>query len=77
MKVIKPDNLSLLYASFMLERRLVLSVAAMGFFTLDTASEERLLPEAEMWKVVPDVLEKDENLDLCLPKPRGEYLVYG
>ena len=48
MKIIKPDNLSLLFTSFMLEERLVLSVGAMGFFTFDTSGPERLLDEAKM-----------------------------
>ena len=77
MKIIKPDNLSLLFSSVMLGEELVLSVAAMGFFTLDVSAEDRLMDEGGMWEAVAESLEKDEPLDLCLPKARGEFLVYG
>ncbi len=80
MKVIKPDNLSLLFSSVMLQKELLLSVAAMGFFSLDSPdapAEARLMDEGAMWRTVAASLDREEPLDLCQPKVEGEFLVYG
>ncbi|MDQ5985081.1 MAG: hypothetical protein CSYNP_00785 [Syntrophus sp. SKADARSKE-3] len=77
MRIIKPDNLSLLFTPVMVGEALCLSAGTMAFFSLDPGAPERLLPEAGMWQTIATVLEKDEVFDMGYPKPRGEYLVYG
>ncbi|MEI7636764.1 MAG: DUF2169 domain-containing protein [Syntrophus sp. (in: bacteria)] len=77
MKVIKPDNLSLIFTPAMIGKQLYLSVGSMAYFSLDLKLPERLMEEAKMWKAVTEALEKDEVFDIGYPKQRGEYLVYG
>jgi len=76
-KIIKPDNLGLLFSPCMLGDNCCLSVAAMACFSLETAQDDRLLEEAQMWQVVAGELGEEEALDLGYPKKRGEFLVYG
>jgi len=40
-------------------------------------SEQEVLLEQDLWKFLPEQLGKDAMLDMCMPKPRGEVLVYG
>ncbi len=77
MKIIKPDNLGLLFSPCMIGDNCCLSVAAMACFSLETALDDRLLEEAQMWQVVAGELGEEEALDLGYPKKRGEFLVYG
>lgn len=77
MKIIKPDTLGLLFSPCMLGDNCCLSVAAMACFSLETARDDRLLEEAQMWQVVAAELGEEEALDLGYPKKRGEFLVYG
>lgn len=77
MKIIKPDNLALLFVPCMLGDSCCLSVAAMACFSLETARDDRLLEEAHMWQVVAEELGEEDALDLGYPKTRGEFLVYG
>ncbi|WP_319589196.1 DUF2169 domain-containing protein [uncultured Desulfobulbus sp.] len=76
MKIIKPDNLGLLFSPCMLGDNCCLSVAAMACFSLETR-DDRLFEEAQMWQVVAGELGEEEALDLGYPKKRGEFLVYG
>ncbi len=83
MKIVKPDTLSLLYGVC---PRLPgapgepgdysLSLAALAAFPFAEA-ESALLSEQELWQAVEQALPEGEVLDQGLPKPRGEYLVYG
>jgi uncharacterized protein YjbI with pentapeptide repeats len=77
MKIIKPDNLALLFAPCTPGDSCCISVAAMACFSLDTASTDRLLTESVLWKTVAGELGEEEPLDLGYPKQRGEFLVYG
>jgi len=77
MKIIKPDNLGLLFSPCMIGDNCCLSVAAMACFSLETASDDRLLEEARMWQVVAGALGEEEALDMGYPKKKGEFLVYG
>lgn len=84
MKVIKPHTLSLLYAPFPglpgLEKDpkgYTLSLAVLLGFPFATEGEIQALTEQDLWQIIQEALEKDEVLDIGLPKPRGEFLVYG
>ena len=77
MKIIKPDNLSLLFKSFFWAGEYHLSIASCACFTMDEAAPNRLLDEQDMWPVVEAAMEKDEVFDFGVPKNRGEFLVYG
>ena len=77
MKIIKPDNLALLFSPCMIGDNCCLSVAAMACFSLDPAPVALLLKETAMWKTVAAELGEEEALDTGYPKQRGEYLVYG
>jgi uncharacterized protein YjbI with pentapeptide repeats len=76
MKTIKPMKQSLLYKVFEFDHRYHLAVAVLSFFPF----EERplgLLSEPDLWKFVVAELGKDAILDMCMPKPGGEVLVFG
>lgn len=77
MKIIKPQNLGLLFKSCFIDRKAYLSIAACACFTLDTSVPNRLLDEPEMWPIIQAALAEDEIFDFGVPKVRGEYLVYG
>lgn len=84
MKVIKPDNVSLLYSVFPNvpgfspgggDQALVLSI--MVGFSFDPRPAGDLLLENMLWQRIQEALPEGETLDGGLPKPRAEYLVYG
>jgi uncharacterized protein YjbI with pentapeptide repeats len=77
LKIIKPDNLGLLFSPCIIGDNCCLAVAAMACFSLETAREDRLLEEAQMWQIVEGELGEEEAFDLGYPKKRGEFLVYG
>lgn len=76
MNIIKPDNLSLLFAPFVAGNHCCISVAALVCFSLETTVDDRLLEEAFLWQAVAQEL-GEEALDMVCPKQRGEFLVYG
>jgi len=76
MKTTKPNTMSLLFRTHLLGKKDVLTISAFATFKFDT-SEPRLFEDQELWKIVELNLAKDETFDLGIPKPRGEYLVYG
>lgn len=77
MRVLKPDNVGLIYRGYIFEKKPMFSVAALGLFTLDESAGIRIGSEAELWPAITAALGQDAVLDDGLPKPRGEYLVYG
>lgn len=84
MKIIKPDQLSLLYATFprlpgfpAVDNAHGLSLALLAGFPLNPDASEALLPENVIWQRIQEALPADEMLDQGLPKPRAEFLVYG
>lgn len=77
MKIIKPQNLGLLFKSCFIDKKAYLSIAACACFTLDTSPPNRLLDEPEMWPIIAAALSEDEIFDFGVPKVRGEFLVYG
>ena len=77
MKVFKPDSLGLLHRGIRFARQNQLSVGMMAFFALDETPGAALLPEAQMWKVAAEAIGSDAIMDEGLPKPAGEFLVFG
>jgi uncharacterized protein YjbI with pentapeptide repeats len=77
MKVFKPDSLGLLYRGMRFARNNQLSIGMMAFFALDETPGAALLPEAQMWKVAAEAVGADAIMDEGLPKPAGEFLVFG
>ncbi|MBF0529370.1 MAG: DUF2169 domain-containing protein, partial [Deltaproteobacteria bacterium] len=82
MKIIKSNQLALLFTSFMSREKLGISIAALAYFHLDPPETvakpmDRLLEEAKMWPAVAAALGDEEALDLGIPKKHGEFLVYG
>ena len=75
MRVIKKDTLSVLHQIFGWKDKFYLSVAVMAGFDLDDPT--RLLSEADMWAGAASALGPDQVLDLSMPKPQGEVLVFG
>jgi uncharacterized protein YjbI with pentapeptide repeats len=81
MKILKPDNLALVYRGLRLARRDVLSIGMIAGFrfgdaSLD-ASLDTLMPEPDVWAAVANALGQNAILDEGYPKPVGEYLLYG
>jgi uncharacterized protein YjbI with pentapeptide repeats len=77
MKVFKPDSLGLLYRGMRFARKNQLSIGMMAFFPLDDTPGAALLPEAQMWKAAAEAIGSDAIMDEGLPKPAGEFLVFG
>lgn len=84
MKVIKPDTVSLLYAAFPRlpghesgQGDCSLSLAALLGFPCAMRGEIAPVSEQELWDVVQQSLPEGDILDMGLPKPRAEVLVYG
>jgi hypothetical protein len=74
MRIIKPQHLSVLHRCFERQQRAYLGVAVIGFMPLQ--SDAALLPEQELWQVVPPLL-GDMPLDTAIPKSGGEFVVSG
>jgi uncharacterized protein YjbI with pentapeptide repeats len=76
MKTIKPDDMALSFKTNFLDDKEIFTVSAFATFTFDNKLP-RLLDEGDLWEFAEANLEQDEVLDLGMPKPRGEFLVYG
>lgn len=84
MKIIKPDNLSLLYdilpaipGTYTSQGQFSLVLAAMAGFSFAAPEPDNLLLENIIWQRISESLPPGETLDQGLPKPHGEYLIYG
>ncbi|GJH09608.1 DUF2169 domain-containing protein [Caballeronia novacaledonica] len=77
MKILKPDNLALVYRGLRLARRDVLSIGMIAGFRFDDAGLDGLMPETDVWAAVAGALGKNAILDEGYPKPVGEYLIHG
>ncbi|OWY26790.1 DUF2169 family type VI secretion system accessory protein [Herbaspirillum robiniae] len=77
MKIFKPDNLALLYRNFRLGQDKLLSLGMMALFPLGRSGIPELLGEAQLWQNVAKALGADAMLDGGMPKPAGEFFVYG
>lgn len=75
MKVVKPNEISVITRCFENQRRLFLGISAIAFVPIDRA-ELSLIPEAELWKFVPERV-PGGALDEGMPKSRAEFLVDG
>ena len=75
MKVIKPLGLGILHRTFEHGGRCRLVVTAVAFFSLD--DPDVLLPEINLWKLMPAELGENGILDEWMLKTRGEVLVTG
>lgn len=74
MRVFKPLQLSLQHKTFTWNHKNQLAVTLLIGFPFD--SEQEVLLEQDLWQFLPAQL-KDAILDMCMPKPCGEVLVYG
>ena len=72
MKIIKDDQLSILYRVFGYRGTETLSVAVLAGFALDKSG--RLLDEADLWDRAGAALGRSQVLDLAMPKPKAEAL---
>lgn len=77
MKIFKPDNLALLYRNFRLGQDKLLSLGMMALFPLGRSGIADLLGEAQLWQNAALAVGADAMLDAGLPKPAGEFFVYG
>ncbi|MFT3772229.1 MAG: DUF2169 domain-containing protein [Minicystis sp.] len=75
MKTIKPQKLGVAHRAFETAGRVDLCVTVMVASPFD--APERLLPEADLWKMLGEVLGKDTPPDAGMPKPRAEVLMIG
>lgn len=75
MRVIKESEHSLLLNYFGLMNRYYLAITVMTYF--DFTDPANPLAEREMWPFVQEELGKDAILDMAMPKPKGELLVWG
>jgi hypothetical protein len=74
-KVIKGSDHCLLLNYFGLNGKFYLAVTVMTYFNfLDPLNP---LNEQEMWPFVQGELGKDAILDMAMPKPKAEFLVWG
>ncbi len=75
MKVIKENEHGILLNYFGLNNRFYLAITIMTYF--DFKDPDNPLKEQEMWPFVQGELGKDAILDMAMPKPKGEVLVWG
>ena len=75
MKVIKEQDHCLLLNYFGLNKRYYLAVTVMTYF--DFKDSGNPLKEQDMWPFVQGELGKDAILDMAMPKPKGEVLLWG
>ncbi len=75
MRVIKSPYVSLLHRVFEHDNDCFLSASCLLFCEL--GPQARLLAEGDLWGQIPSVLGSDAVLDLCMPKRKGEFLVWG
>src|SRR5687767_3846803 len=75
MRIVKPLRVSLLQRTLTLRRENRLAIGVVVYFQFD--SPDRAMTEPALWQMVPTQVGKDAPLDEGLPKPRGEFLVYG
>lgn len=77
MKIVKPQNMALMFKSLHIDGSSHLSLAVCACFSFQVSLPDRLLDEQEMWPLIEGALEKEELFDFGVPKIRGEFLVYG
>lgn len=75
MRVFKPLQLSLLTKAFTWEKKHHLAVTVLMGFPFDDSKECML--EQDLWNMLPEQLGKDSMLDMGMPKPNGEVVMYG
>ncbi|WP_217591210.1 type VI secretion system accessory protein TagAB-5 [Burkholderia sp. GbtcB21] len=80
MKIVKPESLALLCRTLRFDGIDRLSIGALACFALRAnapVGPGELATEAELWQVAQQWLDPQAPLDEGLPKPAGEFLVYG
>ena len=75
MKVVKPLKIGLLFRTFELDERQLLSVTALCL--VNPGKDPLLDSEPELWKTTAAELGKETVLDMGIPKPHAEMLVSG
>ena len=77
MKVIKPLDLSFNHRSFAWRETCQLVSTVLLGFPLGREQGVEPVPEQDMWQQVAPCLGKDQVLDMGMPKPVGEVLIFG
>lgn len=75
MKVVKPQQLSVLTRPFEFRQRLYAGISVISMFPL--VGEPRMLHEAEIWSIATEAMGDLPVLDEGIPKRRGEFLLCG
>jgi uncharacterized protein YjbI with pentapeptide repeats len=76
MKILKPDDLALVYRSLRFAGRNMLSLGMIAGFRMTTDRTVAMMSEPQLWAAVAGALGADKILDEGFPKPSAEYLVY-
>ncbi|MEI6313470.1 MAG: DUF2169 domain-containing protein [Syntrophus sp. (in: bacteria)] len=75
MKIIKDLEHGMLMNCFGFGDRCFLSATIMTFFAFD--DPDRAISEQEMWPFVQEEIGTEKIFDMAMPKPKGEFLVWG
>ncbi|MGV6475520.1 DUF2169 family type VI secretion system accessory protein [Azotobacter vinelandii] len=75
MEIIKPLRLGVLHRTYHWRHGHRLAVTAIALATLEESPV--LLPEQELWALLDEALDENEQIDLLMPKPCPEFLVNG
>lgn len=75
MEIIKPLRLGVLHRTYHWRHGHRLAVTAIALATLEEPPV--LLPEQELWALLDEALDENEQIDLLMPKPCPEFLVNG
>ncbi len=77
MKIIKPLDLSFSYRTFAWDGQHHLAASVFLAFPLGQTTGCEPMLEQDMWNALAEQLEQNQILDLGMPKPRGEALIFG
>jgi uncharacterized protein YjbI with pentapeptide repeats len=75
MEIIKPLRLGVMQRPYHWRQGHRLAVTVIALATLEEPSV--LLPEQELWALLDEALDENEQIDLLMPKPCAEFLVNG
>jgi uncharacterized protein YjbI with pentapeptide repeats len=77
MKVIKPNTASTLFKSLVTRKGSCAFISVLAGFRFGGAGLDALMDEGDMWSMASAWIGEQDILDLGVPKPSGEYMVYG
>ena len=75
MRVTKPIKQSVLHRTYQYRGENHFAVSAFTMFSLSEPAH--VLPENDFWKKIADAIGKQEIFDAAMPKPNGEFVVFG